>query len=212
MKKSALFMLLGILLCTSGYSQKDNKNFTLSVQEDLIPFADFHYQNPTGHTTSQIWLNYIPSVELSFRNIAFARVRFNTLIADKVQDPQEIMSVNPLDIRAKYPKNRFAYSVSAVCGYNFLNKSNAHQLRLGLVVGFVHQTTDFYTFGGISHEDEITNHFQIGGEISYKYFIPKWNYRWGVGASCEYSYSKGYDDDPYITNINLNITYRILNF
>lgn len=97
-------MLLGILLCTSGYSQKDNKNFTLSVQENLIPFADFHYQNPTGHTTSQIWLNYIPSVELSFRNIAFARVRFNTLIADKAQDPQEIMSVNPLDIRAKYPK------------------------------------------------------------------------------------------------------------
>ena len=34
----------------------------------------------------------------------------------------------------------------------------------------------------------------------------------GVGAAFEYSYSKGYDDDPYITNINLNITYRILNF
>ena len=86
--KKALVLLVALFICGVAFSQENEKKFTLSIQENLLPFADADYSydrfdDPNRVPCNLFLLNWLPTLELDYDNKFFARLRFNVLYADE---------------------------------------------------------------------------------------------------------------------------------
>jgi hypothetical protein len=158
-----------------------------------------------------MYLNYLPSFELDYDNKFSARLRFNVLKAEfrtRFIIQKSFCPGGLNDIIIEY-FDEITTSTSLVLGYNFLNKSKAHRLKASAILGAAY----IYPKGAVSVPIQIEKpwHFQVGGELSYQYFLPSTNYRLGLGASCEFSYVNGLYS-PHFLNFNLNVSYKLFNF
>jgi hypothetical protein len=215
--KRTLLLLVALFMCGVAVSQENEKKFTLSIQESLLPFGDITYFTDNFYHEievnypNDIYLNYLPSFELDYDNKFFARLRFNVLKAEFQPLFISQKSIFPEDgneIIIEY-FDEITTSTSLVLGYNFLNKSKAHRLKASAILGAAY----IYPKGAVSVPIQIEKpwHFQVGGELSYQYFLPSTNYRLGLGASCEFSYVNGLYS-PHFLNFNLNVSYKLFNF
>ena len=215
--KRTLLLAIALLMCGIAVSQEKEKKFTLSIQESLLPFGDItyftdnFYHDIEVNYPNDIYLNYLPSFELDYDNKFSARLRFNVLKAEfmtRFISQKNILPEDDNDIIIEY-FDEITTSTSLVLGYNFLNKSKAHRLKASAILGAAY----IYTKGEVSEPIRIRDpwHFQVGGELSYQYFLPSTNYRLGLGASCEFSYVNGLYS-PHFLNFNLNVSYKLFNF
>lgn len=218
-------------MCGVAISQEKEKEkkFTLSIQENLLPFGDAGYYIDMYDDENRVpcklhLLNWLPTFELDYDNKFSARLRFNVLYADEgvgLFDPFVVNSMEPYKVN--YFNHDIATSTSVTLGYNFLNKSKAHRLKASAIFGAVYTYKDYY-YGyeyadPMNHRDKETYllpterswHFQIGAELSYQYFLPCTNYRLGFGASYELSYSN-YNPQQTIGMLNLNVSWKLFNF
>ena len=215
--KRVLLLLVALFMCGVAISQENEKKFTLSIQESLLPFGDItyftdnFYHDIEVNYPNDVYLNYLPSFELDYDNKFSARLRFNVLKAEFITRFISQKSIFPEDdneIIIEY-FDKITTSTSLVLGYNFLNKSKAHRLKASAILG----TAYIYAKGEVSEPIRIRDpwHFQVGGELSYQYFLPSTNYRLGLGASCEFSYVNSLYS-PYFLNCNLNVSWKLFNF
>ena len=215
--KRTLLLLVALFMCGVAVSQEKEKKFTLSIQENVVSFTDIMLLTNKSYVSSDdinntILLNYIPSFELDYDNKYSARLRFNYLRTDKsiIEENGGCFKSFPHNaLKTTYKYDHKFYSSSAVLGYNFLNKSKAHRLKASAILGAAY----IYMKGEVSEPIRIRDpwHFQVGGELSYQYFLPSTNYRLGLGASCEFDYVIGLFS-PHFLNFNLNISYKLFNF
>ena len=229
--KRVLLLAVALFMCGVAVSQEKEKEkkFTLSIQENLLPFADASYSNDifddNDRTPCNLYLlNWLPTFELDYDNKFSARLRFNVLYADEGRglfDPHVFYFIQPY--KMNYFNHDIATSTSVTLGYNFLNKSKAHRLKASAIFGAVYTYKDYYY--GYEYADPISLtgyemyllpterswHFQIGAELSYQYFLPCTNYRLGFGASYELSYSN-YNPQQTIGLFNLNVSWKLFNF
>ena len=227
--KRTLVLLVALFMCGVAVSQEKEKKFTLSIQENLLPFGDAGYSIDMYDDANRVpcklhFLNWLPTFELDYDNKFSARLRFNVLYADEgvgLFDPFVVNSMEPYKVN--YFNHDIATSTSVTLGYNFLNKSKAHRLKASAIFGAVYTYKDYY-YGyeyadPMNHRDKETYllpterswHFQIGAELSYQYFLPCTNYRLGFGASYELSYSN-YNPQQTIGMLNLNVSWKLFNF
>ena len=215
--KRTLLLAIALLMCGIAVSQEKEKKFTLSIQENLLSSSDImHLTNEdyreSDYLNNSVFLNYIPSFELDYDNKYSARLRFNYLRTDKsiIEENGGCFKSFPHNaLKTTYKYDHKFYSSSAVLGYNFLNESKAHRLKAGVILGGVYADTK-----GENYEirfETYSWHFQVGGELSYQYFLPNTNYRLGLGASCEYSYVNNLLY-PHFFNFNLNASWKLFNF
>ena len=214
--KRTLLLLVALFMCGVAVSQENEKKFTLSIQESLLPFGDItyftdnFYHDIEVNYPNDIYLNYLPSFELDYDNKFSARLRFNVLKAEFQTLFISQKNILPGDdnVIIEY-FDEITTSTSLVLGYNFLNKSKAHRLKASAILG----ATYIYMKGEVSEPIRIRDpwHFQVGGELSYQYFLPSTNYRLGLGASCEFSYVNGLYS-PHFLNFNLNVSFKLFNF
>jgi hypothetical protein len=216
--KKALVLLVALFICGVAISQENEKKFTLSIQENLLPFGDITYFTEENfyhgievNYPNDIYLNYLPSFELDYDNKFSARLRFNVLKAEfrtRFIFQKSFCPGGLNDYITEY-FDEITTSTSLVLGYNFLNKSKAHRLKASAILGAAY----IYPKGAFSEPFQIEKpwHFQVGGELSYQYFLPSTNYRLGLGASCEFSYVNGLYS-PYFLNCNLNVSWKLFNF
>jgi hypothetical protein len=177
---------------------------------DITYFTDNFYHDIEVNYPNDIYLNYLPSFELDYDNKFSARLRFNVLKAEFQTlfiSQKNILPGDDNEIIEFF--DEITTSTSLVLGYNFLNKSKAHRLKASAILGAAY----IYMKGEVSEPIRIRNpwHFQVGGELSYQYFLPSTNYRLGLGASCEFSYVNGLYS-PHFLNFNLNVSYKLFNF
>ena len=228
--KRVLLLAIALFMCGVAVSQEKEKEkkFTLSIQENLFPFADTGYSNdmyddPNRVPCNLLLLNWLPTIELDYDNKFSARLRFNVLYADEgegIFNPTVMYIVPPYKLN--YFNHDIATSTSITLGYNFLNKSKAHRLKASAIFGAVYTYKDYYY--GYEYTDntyrerrtffvptERSWHFQAGVELSYQYFLPCTNYRLGFGASYELSYSN-YNSQQTIGLFNLNVSWKLFNF
>ena len=214
--KRTLLLAIALFMCGVAVSQEKEKKFTLSIQESLLPFGDITYfTNNFYHDIevnypNDIYLNYLPSFELDYDNKFSARLRFNVLKAEFQTlfiSQKNILPGDDKEIIEFF--DEITTSTSLVLGYNFLNKSKAHRLKASAILGAAY----IYMKGEVSEPIRIRDpwHFQVGGELSYQYFLPSTNYRLGLGASCEYSYVNNLWY-PHFFNFNLNVSWKLFNF
>jgi len=214
--KRTLLLAIALLMCGIAVSQEKEKKFTLSIQESLLPFGDITYfTNNFYHDIevnypNDIYLNYLPSFELDYDNKFSARLRFNVLKSEFQTlfiSQKNILPGDDNEIIEFF--DEITTSTSLVLGYNFLNKSKAHRLKASAILGAAY----IYMKGEVSEPIRIRDpwHFQVGGELSYQYFLPSTNYRLGLGASCEFSYVNGLYS-PHFLNFNLNVSWKLFNF
>ena len=214
--KRILLLAIALFMCGVAVSQENEKKFTLSIQESLLPFGDITYfTNNFYHDIevnypNDIYLNYLPSFELDYDNKFSARLRFNVLKAEFQTlfiSQKNILPGDDKEIIEFF--DEITTSTSLVLGYNFLNKSKAHRLKASAILGAAY----IYMKGEVSEPIRIRDpwHFQVGGELSYQYFLPSTNYRLGLGASCEFSYVNGLYS-PHFLNFNLNVSWKLFNF
>ena len=214
--KRVLLLAIALFMCGVAVSQENEKKFTLSIQESLLPFGDItyftdnFYHDIEVNYPNDIYLNYLPSFELDYDNKFSARLRFNVLKAEFQTlfiSQKNILPGDDNEIIEFF--DEITTSTSLVLGYNFLNKSKAHRLKASAILGAAY----IYMKGEVSEPIRIRNpwHFQVGGELSYQYFLPSTNYRLGLGASCEFSYVNGLYS-PHFLNFNLNVSYKLFNF
>ncbi|MBQ1971091.1 MAG: hypothetical protein II223_01490 [Treponema sp.] len=214
--KRILLLAIALFMCGVAVSQENEKKFTLSIQESLLPFGDITYFTDNFYHEievnypNDIYLNYLPSFELDYDNKFSARLRFNVLKAEFQTlfiSPKNILPGDDNEIIEFF--DEITTSTSLVLGYNFLNKSKAHRLKASAILGAAY----IYMKGEVSEPIRIRDpwHFQVGGELSYQYFLPSTNYRLGLGASCEFSYVNGLYS-PHFLNFNLNVSYKLFNF
>ena len=227
--KRTLVLLVALFMCGVAVSQEKEKKFTLSIQENLLPFGDAGYYIDMYDDANRVpcklhFLNWLPTFELDYDNKFSARLRFNVLYADEgvgLFDPFVVNFMEPYKVN--YFNHDIATSTSVTLGYNFLNKSKAHRLKASAILGAVYTYKDYY-YGyeyadPMNHRDKETYllpterswHFQIGAELSYQYFLPCTNYRLGFGASYELSYSN-YNPQQTIGMLNLNVSWKLFNF
>ena len=214
--KRTLLLAIALFMCSVAVSQEKEKKFTLSIQESLLPFGnityftDNFYHDIEVNYPNDIYLNYLPSFELDYDNKFSARLRFNVLKAEFQTLFISQKNILPGDdnVIIEY-FDEITTSTSLVLGYNFLNKSKAHRLKASAILGAAY----IYMKGEVSEPIRIRDpwHFQVGGELSYQYFLPSTNYRLGLGASCEFSYVNGLYS-PHFLNFNLNVSYKLFNF
>ena len=215
--KRVLLLLVALFMCGVAVSQENEKKFTLSIQESLLPFGDItyftdnFYHDIEVNYPNDIYLNYLPSFELDYDNKFSARLRFNVLKAEfmpRFISQKSIFPGDDNDIIIEY-FDEITTSTSLVLGYNFLNKSKAHRLKASAILGAAY----IYMKGEVPEPIRIRGswHFQVGGELSYQYFLPSTNYRLGLGASCEYSYVNNLLY-PHFFNFNLNVSWKLFNF
>jgi hypothetical protein len=215
--KRTLVLLVALFMCGVAVSQEKEKKFTLSIQENVVSFTDIMLLTNKSYVSlddinNTILLNYIPSFELDYDNKYFARLRFNYLRTDKsiIEENGGCFKSFPHNaLKTTYKYDHKFYSSSAVLGYNFLNESKAHRLKVGVILGGVYADTKGENYG--SRFETYSWHFQVGGELSYQYFLPNTNYRLGLGASCEYSYVNNLLY-PHFFNFNLNASWKLFNF
>jgi hypothetical protein len=215
--KRTLVLLVALFMCGVAVSQEKEKKFTLSIQENVVSFTDIMLLTNKSYVSSDdisntILLNYIPSFELDYDNKYFARLRFNYLRTDKsiVEEYGGCFKSFPHNaLKTTYKYDHKFYSSSAVLGYNFLNESKAHRLKAGVILGGVYADTKGENYESLF--ETYSWHFQVGGELSYQYFLPNTNYRLGLGASCEYSYVNNLLY-PHFFNFNLNASWKLFNF
>lgn len=215
--KRTLLLAIALLMCGIAVSQEKEKKFTLSIQENLLSSSDImHLTNEdyreSDYLNNSVFLNYIPSFELDYDNKYSARLRFNYLRTDKsiIEENGGCFKSFPHNaLKTTYKYDHKFYSSSAVLGYNFLNESKAHRLKAGVILGGVYADTKGENYE--SRFETYSWHFQVGGELSYQYFLPNTNYRLGLGASCEYSYVNNLWY-PHFFNFNLNASWKIFNF
>ena len=214
--KRILLLAIALFMCGVAVSQENEKKFTLSIQESLLPFGDItyftdnFYHDIEVNYPNDIYLNYLPSFELDYDNKFSARLRFNVLKAEFQTlfiSQKNIIPGDDNEIIEFF--DEITTSTSLVLGYNFLNKSKAHRLKASAILGAAY----IYMKGEVSEPIRIRDpwHFQVGGELSYQYFLPSTNYRLGLGASCEFSYVNGLYS-PHFLNFNLNVSYKLFNF
>ena len=214
--KRTLLLAIALFMCGVAVSQEKEKKFTLSIQESLLPFGDITYfTNNFYHDIevnypNDIYLNYLPSFELDYDNKFSARLRFNVLKSEFQTlfiSQKNILPGDDNEIIEFF--DEITTSTSLVLGYNFLNKSKAHRLKASAILGAAY----IYMKGEVSEPIRIRDpwHFQVGGELSYQYFLPSTNYRLGLGASCEFSYVNGLYS-PHFLNFNLNVSWKLFNF
>ena len=204
-------------MCGVAVSQENEKKFTLSIQESLLPFGDItyftdnFYHDIEVNYPNDIYLNYLPSFELDYDNKFSARLRFNVLKSEFQTlfiSQKNILPEDDNEIIIEF-FDEIITSTSLVLGYNFLNKSKAHRLKASAILGAAY----IYMKGEVPEPIRIRGswHFQVGGELSYQYFLPSTNYRLGLGASCEYSYVNNLLY-PHFFNFNLNVSWKLFNF
>jgi len=214
--KRTLLLLVALFMCGVAVSQENEKKFTLSIQESLLPFGDITYFTDNFYHEievnypNDIYLNYLPSFELDYDNKFSARLRFNVLKSEFQTlfiSQKNILPGDDNEIIEFF--DEITTSTSLVLGYNFLNKSKAHRLKASAILGAAY----IYMKGEVSEPIRIRDpwHFQVGGELSYQYFLPSTNYRLGLGASCEFSYVNGLYS-PHFLNFNLNVSWKLFNF
>ncbi|MEE0266642.1 MAG: hypothetical protein UD103_01495 [Bacteroidales bacterium] len=214
--KRTLLLAIALFMCGVAVSQENEKKFTLSIQESLLPFGDItyftdnFYHDIEVNYPNDIYLNYLPSFELDYDNKFSARLRFNVLKAEFQTlfiSQKNILPGDDNEIIEFF--DEITTSTSLVLGYNFLNKSKVHRLKASAILGAAY----IYMKGEVSEPIRIRDpwHFQVGGELSYQYFLPSTNYRLGLGASCEFSYVNGLYS-PYFLNCNLNVSWKLFNF
>lgn len=229
--KRTLLLVIALFMCGVAISQEKEKEkkFTLSIQENLLPFGDAGYYIDMYDDENRVpcklhLLNWLPTFELDYDNKFSARLRFNVLYADEgvgLFDPFVVNFMEPYKVN--YFNHDIATSTSVTLGYNFLKKSKAHRLKASAIFGAVYTYKDYY-YGyeyadPMNHRDKETYllpterswHFQIGAELSYQYFLPCTNYRLGFGASYELSYSN-YNPQQTIGLFNLNVSWKLFNF
>jgi hypothetical protein len=215
--KRVLLLAVALFMCGVAVSQEKEKKFTLSIQESLLPFGDITYFTDNFYHEIEVnypndmYLNYLPSFELDYDNKFSARLRFNVLKAEfqtRFISQKNILPEDDNEIIIEY-FDKITTSTSLVLGYNFLNKSKAHRLKASAILGAAY----IYAKGEVSEPIRIRDpwHFQVGGELSYQYFLPSTNYRLGLGASCEFSYVNSLYS-PYFLNCNLNVSWKLFNF
>ena len=215
--KRTLLLAIALLMCGIAVSQEKEKKFTLSIQENLLSSSDImHLTNEdyreSDYLNNSVFLNYIPSFELDYDNKYSARLRFNYLRTDKsiIEENGGCFKSFPHNaLKTTYKYDHKFYSSSAALGYNFLNESKAHRLKAGVILGGVYADTKGENYE--SRFETYSWHFQVGGELSYQYFLPNTNYRLGLGASCEYSYVNNLWY-PHFFNFNLNASWKLFNF
>ena len=215
--KRTLLLAIALLMCGIAVSQEKEKKFTLSIQENLLSSSDImHLTNEdyreSNYLNNSVFLNYIPSFELDYDNKYSARLRFNYLRTDKsiIEENGGCFKSFPHNaLKTTYKYDHKFYSSSAVLGYNFLNESKVHRLKAGVILGGVYADTKGENYE--SRFETYSWHFQVGGELSYQYFLPNTNYRLGLGASCEYSYVNNLLY-PHFFNFNLNVSWKLFNF
>lgn len=229
--KRTLVLLVALFMCGVAVSQEKEKEkkFTLSIQENLLPFGDAGYYIDMYDDENRVpcklhFLNWLPTFELDYDNKFSARLRFNVLYADEgvgLFDPFVVNFMEPCKVN--YFNHDIATSTSVTLDYNFLNKSKAHRLKASAIFGAVYTYKDYYY--GYEYADPMIDidkefyllpterswHFQIGAELSYQYFLPCTNYRLGFGASYELSYSN-YNPQQTIGLFNLNVSWKLFNF
>ena len=223
--KRTLVLLVALFMCGVAVSQENEKKFTLSIQENLLPVGDFAHEPDDYYDILAFdklqFLNWLPSFELDYDNKFSARLRFNVLHADKGHPaPSGALP----HYYWEYFNHHIATSTSITLGYNLLNKSKAHRLKVSAVLGAVYLYKDYYAamiwengswVSGpteyIFLPNEKSWHFQIGAELAYQYFLPCTNYRLGFGASYELSYSN-YNPQQTIGLLNLNVSWKLFNF
>ena len=215
--KRVLLLLVSLFMCGVAVSQENEKKFTLSIQESLLPFGDItyftdnFYHDIEVNYPNDIYLNYLPSFELDYDNKFSARLRFNVLKSEFQTlfiSQKNILPEDDNEIIIEF-FDEIITSTSLVLGYNFLNKSKAHRLKASAILGAAY----IYMKGEVPEPIRIRGswHFQVGGELSYQYFLPSTNYRLGLGASCEYSYVNNLLY-PHFFNFNLNVSWKLFNF
>ncbi len=214
--KRTLLLAIALFMCGVAVSQENEKKFTLSIQESLLPFGDItyftdnFYHDIEVNYPNDIYLNYLPSFELDYDNKFSARLRFNVLKSEFQTlfiSQKNILPGDDNEIIEYF--DEITTSTSLVLGYNFLNKSKAHRLKASAILGAAY----IYMKGEVSEPIRIRDpwHFQVGGELSYQYFLPSTNYRLGLGASCEFSYINNLYF-PHFLNFNFNVSYKLFNF
>ena len=213
--KRTLLLVIALFMCGVAVSQEKEKKFTLSIQENVVSFTDIMLLTNKSYVSSDdinntILLNYIPSFELDYDNKFSARLRFNVLKSEFQTlfiSQKNILPGDDNEIIEFF--DEITTSTSLVLGYNFLNKSKAHRLKASAILGAAY----IYMKGEVSEPIRIRDpwHFQVGGELSYQYFLPSTNYRLGLGASCEFSYVNGLYS-PHFLNFNLNVSWKLFNF
>ena len=213
--KRTLLLAIALLMCGVAVSQEKEKKFTFSIQENLLSSSDIMHltdedYRESDYLNNSVFLNYIPSFELDYDNKFSARLRFNVLKSEFQTlfiSQKNILPGDDNEIIEYF--DEITTSTSLVLGYNFLNESKAHRLKAGVILGGVYADTKGENYE--SRFETYSWHFQIGGELSYQYFLPNTNYRLGLGASCEYSYVNNLLY-PHFFNFNLNASWKLFNF
>lgn len=193
-----LCILCFLALCINA--QQTYKNIDLIIKGNLIPLADNSYEKEMNSASVTPYLrNYIPSIEIGLNNTYFFDFRYRVLLSEKQIETS--LSGNPLSLNTKTTARHRCYSYSVAGGYNVLKNHPRHVAKIALVAGIVQNGTENCENNTASN----SYFFQIGSEISYRYF--PWKH-FGFGASYEFSYANAYNKDPFISCFNLNINLR----
>jgi len=185
--KKTIFILLLLAISFKGFSQEEKKHrFTHTLTESVGLF----YNNDNflfDQYSFSVWENYglinlIPSYELGYNNMLFAKVKVRHFqYYDETST--EIYTLLPSDIKAiRMVENSNAFSL--IVGYNFLRKSNKHSLRLGAGLSCLRSYVNFEliypnrtdSYRGVQYI------YQLNLELSYRYMINK---HFGIGAEFE---------------------------
>lgn len=198
--KRPICLLVLCFLALGIDAQQTGSDIDLIIKGNLLPLADNSYEKELNSASISPYLqNYIPSIEIGIDNTYFFDFRYRVLLSEK--QIETTLSRNPLSLNTKTTAKHRCYSYSVAGGYNVLKNYPRHVAKIALVAGIVQNLVE-------NCESNTTNNnyfFQIGSEISYRYF--PWKH-FGFGASYEFSYANAYNRDPFISCFNLNINLK----
>lgn len=198
--KRPICLLVLCFLALGINAQQTGSDIDLIIKGNLLPLADKSYEKEMNSASISPYLrNYIPSIEIGIDNTYFFDFRYRVLLSEK--QIETTLSGNPLSLNTKTTAKHRCYSYSVAGGYNILKNYPRHVAKIALVAGIVQNQME-------NCESNTTNNnyfFQIGSEISYRYF--PWKH-FGFGASYEFSYANAYNRDPFISCFNLNINLK----
>ncbi|MBP1631116.1 MAG: hypothetical protein H6Q15_2009 [Bacteroidetes bacterium] len=200
-----IHILLFFAISLTGFSQEEKEyRFTHTLTESVGLF--YNYDNLFGKEYSfSVWekyglINLIPSYELGYNNMLFAKVKVRNFEYYKGSTTEFNDYPNNLKL-IKDESNRNAFSL--VLGYNFLKKNPKHSLRLGAGLSCLRS----YSKEELVYPNRTDSHkvvqykYLLNLELSYRYMISK---HFGIGAEFE---NYGVTSSKYFLNGTLSYTF-----
>lgn len=185
-----LFLVVCTFIISSFtcFSQENNGNIYSHTLQTNISYR-YTIGHPAEKLDANSLLNFIPSYELGYKNMFFAKFRYLNCNYFQMNKNDIFFygreGVNNLKITERL--DAFTFTLS----YNFLNKSPRHILKTGINIGYYFSTSrtlsiDPFQYNSYYDSIQFTNHLLgFGLECSYKYQIST---HFAIGAEIDYAF------------------------